>query len=182
MSSKISDVTPRFCTVHVISKGKLLNVRKSDIDIETSITDDRSENQFTSSSHSGNNYFFRTQEVLESRFDFGCFCNILGSVSSTSSHQFSSTPLLFQRMQALSTVNQKVGTKIGTNNNIDTHHNRTASLDVDTKMLNQKGFYRTNSSGIGYGGSDIQGRRRSYTDEGSSSSCSSDPTSSSSQV
>ena len=85
-------------------------------------------------------------------------------------------------MQALSTVNQKVGTKIGTNNNIDTHHNRTASLDVDTKMLNQKGFYRTNSSGIGYGGSDIQGRRRSYTDEGSSSSCSSDPTSSSSQV
>ncbi|KAF8056818.1 hypothetical protein N665_1266s0006 [Sinapis alba] len=158
LSSKISDVTPRFCTVHVISKGKLLNVRKSDIEIETSITDDRTESHFTSSSHSG-------------------------SVSSTSSHQFSSTPLLFQRMQALSTVNQKVGTKIGTTNNIDTQHNRAASLDVDgTKMLNQKGFYRTNSSGIGYGGHDIQGRTRSHADEGSSSSCSSDHTSSSSQV
>ncbi|KAJ4894770.1 U-box domain-containing protein 51 [Raphanus sativus] len=158
LSSKILDVTPRFCTVHVISKGKLLNVRKSDIDIETSITDDRSESQFTSSTNSG-------------------------SVSSTSSHQFSSTPLLFQRMQALSTVNQKVGTNIGINNNIDTHHNRAASLGLDdTKMFNQKGFYRTNSSGIGYGGNDIQGRRMSYTDEGSSSSCSSDPTSSSSQV
>lgn len=26
LSSRISDVTPRFCTVHVISRGKLLNV------------------------------------------------------------------------------------------------------------------------------------------------------------
>uniref|UniRef100_A0A1J3DL40 RING-type E3 ubiquitin transferase n=1 Tax=Noccaea caerulescens TaxID=107243 RepID=A0A1J3DL40_NOCCA len=159
LSSRISDVTPRFCTVHVISKGKLLNVRKSDIDIETSIADERSENQFSLSSHSG-------------------------SVNSTSSHQFSSTPLLCQRIQALSTVNQKVGTKMGTKNDIDTHHNRAASLHVDdTKMLNQKGFYRTNSSGIGYGGgSDIHSRRSSHTDEGSSSSCYSDPTSSSSQV
>ncbi|CAH2043998.1 unnamed protein product [Thlaspi arvense] len=159
LSSKISELTPRFCTVHVISKGKLLNVRKSDVDdIETSIADDRSENQFSSSSHSG-------------------------SVSSTSSYQFSSTPLLFQRVQALSTVNQKVGTKMGTKNNIDTHHNRASSLDVDdTKIHNQKGFYRTNSSGIGYGGNDIHSHRSSLTDEGSSSSCYSDPTSSSSQM
>ncbi|ESQ31778.1 hypothetical protein EUTSA_v10003692mg [Eutrema salsugineum] len=158
LSSRISDVTPRFCTVHVISKGKLLNVRKSDIDIETSIADDRSENQFSSSSHSG-------------------------SVSSTSSHQFSSTPLLFQRIQALSTVNQKVGTNMGTKNHIDTHHNRAGSLDVDDiKKLNQKGYYRTNSSGIGYGGSDIHSRRSSVTEDGSSSSCYSDPTSSTSQM
>ncbi|CAA7027384.1 unnamed protein product, partial [Microthlaspi erraticum] len=53
LSSRITDVTPRFCTVHVISKGKLLNVRKSDVDIETSIADERSESQFSSSSHSG---------------------------------------------------------------------------------------------------------------------------------
>lgn len=107
------------------------------------------------------------------------YFNILGSVNSTSSHQFSSTPLLFQRIQALSKVNQKVGTNIGTKNNIDTHHNRAGSLHVDdTKMLNPKGFYRTSSSGIGYGDS----WRSSQTEEGSSSSGYSDPTSSSSQV
>ncbi|KAG2263551.1 hypothetical protein Bca52824_070630 [Brassica carinata] len=155
LSSRISDVTPRFCTVHVISKGKLLNVRKSDVDIETSIADDRSESQFSSSSHSG-------------------------SVSSTSSHQFSSTSLLYQRVQALSTVNQKVGTNMGTKNSIDTHHNRAASLDVDEP--NQRGYYRTNSSLIRYKESDIHSRRSSQTEEGSSSGCYSDPTSSSSQM
>ncbi|CAH8353947.1 unnamed protein product [Eruca vesicaria subsp. sativa] len=155
ISSRISDVTPRFCTVHVISKGKLLNVRKSDVDIETTIADDRSESQFSSSTQSG-------------------------SVSSTSSHQFSSAPLLYQRVQALSTVNHKVGTNMGTKNSIDTHHNRAASLDVDEP--NQRGYYRTNSSLVRYKESDIQSRRSSHTEEGSSSSCYSDPTSSSSQM
>ncbi|CAL9244497.1 unnamed protein product [Arabidopsis halleri] len=157
LSSRISDATPRFCTVHVISKGKLLNVRKSDMDTETSIADDRSESRFSSDSHSG-------------------------SVSSTSSHQFSSKPLLFQRIQALSTVNQKVGTNIGKQNNDPHHHNRAGSLDEDeSKLLNQKGFYRTSSSGIGYGGSDISSWRSSQMEEASSSSTYSDPTSSSSQ-
>uniref|UniRef100_M4D8Y3 RING-type E3 ubiquitin transferase n=2 Tax=Brassica campestris TaxID=3711 RepID=M4D8Y3_BRACM len=155
LSSRISDVTPRFCTVHVISRGKLLNVRKSDVDIETSIADDRSESQFSSSSQSG-------------------------SVSSTSSHQFSSTSLLYQRVQALSTVNQKVGTNMGTKKSIDTHHSRAASLDVDEP--NQRGYYRTNSSLVRYKESDIHSRRSSLTEEGSSSGCYSDPTSSSSQM
>ncbi|CAF2018166.1 BnaC07g31290D [Brassica napus] len=155
LSSRIADVTPRFCTVHVISKGKLVNVRKSDVDIETSIADDRSESQFSSSSQSG-------------------------SVSSTSSHQFSSTSLLYQRVQALSTVNQKVGTNMGTTKSIDTHHSRAASLDVDEP--NQRGYYRTNSSLIRYKESDIHSRRSSLTEEGSSSGCYSDPTSCSSQM
>lgn len=105
---------------------------------------------------------------------------ILGSVSSTSSHQFSSTSLLYQRVQALSTVNQKVGTNMGTTKSIDTHHSRAASLDVDEP--NQRGYYRTNSSLIRYKESDIHSRRSSLTEEGSSSGCYSDPTSCSSQV
>ncbi|CAN8251992.1 unnamed protein product [Cochlearia groenlandica] len=150
LSSRIQDITPRFCNVHVISKGKLLNVRKSDIEIETTIADDRSESHFSSSSHSG-------------------------SITSTSSHQFSSAPLLFQRIQALSTVNQKVGSKMETK---DTQHNRTESLEIvdDTKIFNEKGYYRTSSSGIVYG----ESWRSSQTEEGSSSSGYSEPTSSSS--
>ncbi|KAH0870497.1 hypothetical protein HID58_077519 [Brassica napus] len=143
LSSRIADVTPRFCTVHVISKGKLVNVRKSDVDIETSIADDRSESQFSSSSQSGINYFT-------------------------------------SRVQALSTVNQKVGTNMGTTKSIDTHHSRAASLDVDEP--NQRGYYRTNSSLIRYKESDIHSRRSSLTEEGSSSGCYSDPTSCSSQM
>jgi hypothetical protein len=82
-------------------------------------------------------------------------------------------------------VNQKVGTNIGKQNNEPHHHhhNRAGSLDVDeSKLLNQKGFYRTSSSGIGYGGSDISSWRSSQMEEASSSSTYSDPTSSSSQV
>ena len=126
-------------------------------------------------------YIYRTQENLDNRFDLiDCFSNILGSVSSTSSHQFSSTSLLYQRVQALSTVNQKVGTNMGTKKSIDTHHSRAASLDVDEP--NQRGYYRTNSSLVRYKESDIHSRRSSLTEEGSSSGCYSDPTSSSSQV
>ncbi|WZY84690.1 hypothetical protein YC2023_031074 [Brassica napus] len=124
--------------------------------------------------------FSWTQENLDNRFDLiDCFSNILGSVSSTSSHQFSSTSLLYQRVQALSTVNQKVGTNMGTKKSIDTHHSRAASLDVDEP--NQRGYYRTNSSLVRYKESDIHSRRSSLTEEGSSSGCYSDPTSSSSQ-
>jgi hypothetical protein len=82
-------------------------------------------------------------------------------------------------------VNQKVGTNIGKQNNEPHHHhhNRAGSLDVDeSKLLNQKGFYRTSSSGIGYGGSDISSWRSSQMEEASSSSTYSDPTSSSSQI
>jgi K+-sensing histidine kinase KdpD len=61
LSSRIADATPRFCSVHVISKGKLLNVRKSDMDTETSIADDRSESRFSSDSHSGKNLLCSTQ-------------------------------------------------------------------------------------------------------------------------
>ncbi|XP_010546140.1 PREDICTED: U-box domain-containing protein 51 isoform X2 [Tarenaya hassleriana] len=146
LSSRISDSTPRFCTVHIISKGKLLSVRPPDPDREAAVTDDRSEERFSSAG---------------------------------ASHRFPSSPLLFQRLHALSNVNNAL------------IHNRALSFDVDEskKHHHPKGFYRTNSSGIGYAASDSSSwshsqmdNQTSFSGQGSSSSGYTDSTSSGSQM
>ncbi|XP_010523202.1 PREDICTED: U-box domain-containing protein 51-like isoform X2 [Tarenaya hassleriana] len=45
LSSKILDCSPRFCTVHIISRGRLLSVRPSDKEQEAAVSDSRSEEE-----------------------------------------------------------------------------------------------------------------------------------------
>ncbi|CAJ1958629.1 unnamed protein product [Sphenostylis stenocarpa] len=110
MSTKISVSTPRFCTIYVISKGKL-SVRQSDMPIAGSIIDDASETSLSSSNSS--NYASTSQTE---------------SASVSSYAGLHSSSLATQRFQALSSINSAL---LSTNSSLtDTNHSRGQSLDL----------------------------------------------------
>ena len=66
LSSRISALAPRYCTVYAISKGKLASIRPPDMDTNVSIRDDASEessassySSYTSSSLTGRRYLVK---------------------------------------------------------------------------------------------------------------------------
>ncbi|XP_047316155.1 U-box domain-containing protein 35-like isoform X2 [Impatiens glandulifera] len=86
LSSKISQNIPGFCTVYVISKGKLSSLRPSDCETNESIKDDSSDMSFSTSSDSSSLQTDPIKAAVYSRFQ--------------------SPPLPMQRFQALSSINQ----------------------------------------------------------------------------
>ncbi|KDP22458.1 hypothetical protein JCGZ_26289 [Jatropha curcas] len=121
LSSRISTCIPLFCTVYVVSKGKLSSIRPSDLETKGSIGDDTS---VTSSSTNSNS---STSHILSFQTD----------VSVGSCCQFHSPSLPMQRFQALSTINQ--GLLHARTNSIKTNHSRRQSLDTE------EGKYRASS-------------------------------------
>ncbi|XP_050254423.1 U-box domain-containing protein 35-like isoform X1 [Quercus robur] len=114
LSSKISASTPRFCTVYVVSRGKLSSVRPSNTEMNGSFKDDSSETSCSSQSLSSHT------------------SSSLTDYASVASHShFCSPSLPMQRFQALSTINHNL-LKTGTNS-VETNHSRCQSLDVEER-------------------------------------------------
>ncbi|KAK7859317.1 U-box domain-containing protein 35 [Quercus suber] len=114
LSSRISVSTPRFCTVYVVSRGKLSSIRPSNTEMNGSFKDDSSETSCSSQSLSSH--------TSSSLTDYA-------SVASLS--QFCSPSLPMQRFQALATINHNL-LKTGTNS-VETNHSRCQSLDVEER-------------------------------------------------
>lgn len=91
LSSRISDSTPSFCTIYVVSKGKLLSVRPCDSEINGSSS---AGDSYTSCSISSS--AVQTSSSLTERSE----------PDSSSSYSHFRTPLPMQRFQALLHINQ----------------------------------------------------------------------------
>ncbi|XP_011654847.1 U-box domain-containing protein 35 isoform X2 [Cucumis sativus] len=118
LSSRISALAPRYCTVYAISKGKLASIRPPDMDTNVSIRDDASEESSASS------YSSYTSSSLTD-----------GSSSLTSSYSHFPSPspsLPLQRFQALSTINQPLLTKKPSP--IKADHSRCQSVDIENQV------------------------------------------------
>ncbi|XP_075649054.1 U-box domain-containing protein 35-like isoform X1 [Castanea sativa] len=114
LSSRISASTPRFCTVYVVSRGKLSSIRPSNTEMNGSFKDDSSETSCSSQSLSSH--------TSSSLTDY---------VSVASDSHFCSPSLPMQRFQALATINHNL-LKTGTNS-VGTNHSRCRSLDVEER-------------------------------------------------
>uniref|UniRef100_A0A5B6YJP8 RING-type E3 ubiquitin transferase n=1 Tax=Davidia involucrata TaxID=16924 RepID=A0A5B6YJP8_DAVIN len=146
LSSRISEYTPRFCTVYAVSKGKLSSVRPSDSETNGSMKDNSSDTScFTINSSS------YTSSSQTERTDPG---------SAASYSHFRSPSLPMQRFQALSTINQ---TLLHTRtNSAETIHSRYLSLDMgkgDDFMSSCP-----SNSDIGYANSRVSSFRSLVTD------------------
>ncbi|KAK4740673.1 hypothetical protein SAY87_024261 [Trapa incisa] len=111
LTSRISDLTPSFCTVYVVSKGKLSSIRQSNSgsNVTSSIKDDSS--QTSCSTNSG------TTLPPSSCSD---------SISAASYGHFRSSSLPVQRFQALSHINK--GLLISGATSLEANHSRNQSL------------------------------------------------------
>ncbi|PSS33205.1 Serine/threonine-protein kinase [Actinidia chinensis var. chinensis] len=116
LSSKISECTPKFCTVYAVSKGKLSSLRPSDSETNGSIKDDRSETSFSTNDSSSYNSSSQAESIDH------------GSIASYA--HFRSPSLPMQRFEALATINQTFLHK-NTNSCEKTLHSRLSSLDIE---------------------------------------------------
>ncbi|GFY84398.1 U-box domain-containing protein kinase family protein [Actinidia rufa] len=116
LSSKISECTPKFCTVYAVSKGKLSSLRPSDSETNGSIKDDSSETSFSTNDSSSYNSSSQAESIDH------------GSIASYA--HFRSPSLPMQRFEALATINQTFLHK-NTNSCEKTLHSRLSSLDIE---------------------------------------------------
>ncbi|XP_057482582.1 U-box domain-containing protein 35-like [Actinidia eriantha] len=116
LSSKISECTPKFCTVYAVSKGKLSSLRPSDSETNGSIKDDSSETSFSTNDSSSYNSSSQAESIDH------------GSIASYA--HFRSPSLPMQRFEALATINQTFLHK-NTNSCEKTLHSRLSSLDFE---------------------------------------------------
>lgn len=137
LSSKISESIPGFCTVYVISKGKLSSLRPSESDCDTiaSIRDDSSEISYSTS----------TDDCSSLQND---------SIKAAVNSQFLSSPLPMQRFQALSSINQTL------------LHSRTSSVDtvVVKEREDSSSLYEGDSFGYGHLSSETSSLRSMATE------------------
>ncbi|KAG6579626.1 U-box domain-containing protein 35, partial [Cucurbita argyrosperma subsp. sororia] len=114
LSSRISALAPRHCTVYAISKGQLASIRPPDMETNVSIKDDASE------SSSANSYLsYSSSSVTDSSSSL---------TTSYSDFPSSSPSLPLQRFQALSTINQTLLTT--KSSPIKADHSRCQSVDI----------------------------------------------------
>ncbi|XP_022159450.1 U-box domain-containing protein 35-like isoform X3 [Momordica charantia] len=121
LSSRISALAPRYCTVYAISKGKLASIRPPDTETNVSIKDNMSE---ASSANSYSSY------TSSSPTDGGS-----SLVTSYSHFHSPSSSLPLQRFQALSTINQPFLTT--KTNSIKGSHSRcqsTQSIEIEEQV------------------------------------------------
>ncbi|KAK1392857.1 U-box domain-containing protein 35 [Heracleum sosnowskyi] len=124
LSSRISEGTPRFCTVYAVSRGKLSSVRPSDTETIKNVKDDMSDTSCSTSSSSGYSFSSRAEWT---------------EADSVSTHsQFQSPSLPMQRRQALSTINKKFhhtkvnSVKVSSNRNLVSDHDQWTSERTST--------------------------------------------------
>ncbi|KAL7107394.1 hypothetical protein ACP275_06G051500 [Erythranthe tilingii] len=113
LSSKISESCPSFCTVYVVSKGKLSSLRPSDSEGNISFRDDSSETTCSSSDNNSSSY------TSSSRTD----C----TTDQDSFAHFRTASLPVQRFQALSNMNQTLHKKMPST--VIAPHSRNLTLD-----------------------------------------------------
>ncbi|CAI9091988.1 OLC1v1027114C4 [Oldenlandia corymbosa var. corymbosa] len=102
ISSKIAESAPSFCTVYVVSKGKLSSVRPSDSESNLSAKDNHSDSRRTTSNLSSGNSS-SPSEWTDQNTDQSSTASY-SHRSSTTTTSLASLPL--QRFQAISTLNQ----------------------------------------------------------------------------
>eukprot|EP00268_Persea_americana_P020171 TRINITY_DN20403_c0_g1_i3.p1 TRINITY_DN20403_c0_g1~~TRINITY_DN20403_c0_g1_i3.p1 ORF type:complete len:651 (-),score=123.16 TRINITY_DN20403_c0_g1_i3:642-2594(-) len=115
VSSRISGCIPSFCTVYIISKGRLSSVRTSTSDTDERTLDGRSDSNVSIKSSSSSTSSPQTEWTDT------------GSVSNHSFYRSSSLP--DQRYQALLTINEAIVNKRPSP--LDTHHLRSLSLNTE---------------------------------------------------
>ncbi|KAL7146587.1 hypothetical protein ABFS83_06G051300 [Erythranthe nasuta] len=114
LSSKISESCPSFCTVYVVSKGKLSSLRPSDSEGNISFRDDSSET--TCSSSDNNSSIYTSSSRTDCTTDQDSFAH------------FRTASLPVQRFQALSNMNQILHKKMPSTV-IAAPHSRNLTLD-----------------------------------------------------
>uniref|UniRef100_A0A2P2LNW5 RING-type E3 ubiquitin transferase n=1 Tax=Rhizophora mucronata TaxID=61149 RepID=A0A2P2LNW5_RHIMU len=117
LSSRISACTPSFCTVYIISRGKLSSIRPSDSETNASVKDKGSVTCSSTSSSSSQTLSYKTE------------CAEFFSVPSSSHLQ--SAPLPVQQFQALSAINK--GLVPARTSSMEIHLSKCQSLDIDEK-------------------------------------------------
>lgn len=136
LSSRISDSTPRFCTIYAVSKGKLLSARPSGSEINGSSS---AGDSYTSCSISSSTV--QTSSSLTERSE---------PDSSSSYSHFHTPSLPMQRFQALSHINHNFPHRRA-RSNVPVHH-KNYSLDVgdgeDTIRSCPQGTYLTDEDDL----------------------------------
>ncbi|XP_010275384.1 PREDICTED: U-box domain-containing protein 35-like [Nelumbo nucifera] len=150
LSTRISECTPSFCTVYVVSKGKFSSVRPSTSETNVSMKPESSET--SSSTYSCSSYA-------------SSFKSETGSAASYSN--FNSPSLCVQRFQALSTINQTFFD--AKPDPTDSIHSRGTSIDIKDREDALSSYSR--NTDIQYGrsrssGTDLQ----SWNSNGASTS------------
>ncbi|XP_023520539.1 U-box domain-containing protein 35-like isoform X1 [Cucurbita pepo subsp. pepo] len=117
LSSRISALAPRHCTVYAISKGQLASIRPPNMETNVSIDD-------ASEASSANSYLsYSSSSVTDSSSSL---------TTSYSDFPSSSPSLPLQRFQALSTINQTLLTTKSSPINAD--HSRCQSVDIEDQV------------------------------------------------
>ncbi|KAK6936854.1 U-box domain [Dillenia turbinata] len=142
LSSRISECIPTFCTVYVVSKGKLSSIRPAASETNSSIRDDVSEASFSTSSSS----YTSSSQTTDP-----------GSITPYSHFQSASLPM--QRFQALSSINQSLNSKTNLPEN---NHSISPSLNI---VVEDHGITTCpNNSDVGYPLSRVSSGRSVITD------------------
>ncbi|XP_058084702.1 U-box domain-containing protein 35-like isoform X2 [Magnolia sinica] len=154
--SRISERVPSFCTVYVVSKGRLSSVRASTSETNESARDERSDSNLS------------TNSCLSSTSSTQTECT--NTTPSVNFSHFRSSSLPDQRYQALLTINQAVVNKRASPD--DTHHSKSLSVSTEEEVMSSNSSF----SDFQYGGSMESSYRSFQTD---SQSCYSDQASTS---
>ncbi|OVA04666.1 Protein kinase domain [Macleaya cordata] len=157
ISSRISECTPSFCTIYVVSKGKLSSVRPSTSETSGAIIDENSDTKSTSEKSRAikDNYSDTKSTSERSEAIKDDTSDTSSSIDSCSSYNFSSQAdqegsfdsyshvkypsLDIQRFEALSTINQTL-----LNKRPSTNHSRHPSLNIEDRK-DSRSSYTCNS-------------------------------------